>query len=483
MKVCLIIPSSAFLLDEKVFPSLGVLKVAAALEQANIPVDVLDLSGVADEVAALELSLRQSDADVYGITATMPQMPAAARIAQTIRRMRPEVRLILGGPHPTLVYSSARHEAKNGTSGRGTRMLRELQALVDVVVAGDGEKAIFDALGASPAPLIDAEQPKSTLFLTKADLNAAPLPARHLIDLKSYHYEIDGEPAVSLISNLGCPFGCAFCGGRRSPFLRKVRMRSTADVIAEIRHLYDTYGIKGFMFFDDELNVNKQFPELLQAIIALQEGLGVAFRLRGFLKSELLTEAHVALMYEAGFRQVPIGFESGSDRMLTNMHKGATVTENTRCVEILHAHGIEVKALMSLGHPGESPETVRETRDWLLSVSPDDFDLTVITPYPGTPYFDEATRNADGTYTYRAKSGDVLHMQDVDQLADVAFYKGMPGSYQAFVWTDAMSRSEMVAARDRTEADVRALLGIAYPMAASAVAHEHTMGQASMGLS
>ncbi len=477
MKVCLVIPNSPFLLDEKVFPSLGVLKVAAALEQARVDVTVLDLSGVADEVTATQAYLRQSDADVFGITATMPQLPAAMRVAQTIRHERPAARLILGGPHPTLVYSSAKQEAKNGTVGRGTRMWQELQAMADVVVAGDGEKAIFEALRTDAATVIDAEQPKSSLFLTKADLNEAPLPARHLLDLKSYHYAIDGEPAQSLIAQLGCPMSCSFCGGRSSPFLRRVRTRSTPEVIREMRHLFDTYGTKGFMFFDDELNVNKQFPELLMAMIQLQQELGVAFRLRGFLKSELLTEAQVALMFEAGFRQVPIGFESGSDRMLLNMRKGATVAENTRCVEILHAHGIQVKALMSLGHPGESPETVAATRDWLLAVQPDDFDLTVITPYPGTPYFDEATRSVDGTYTYRPKSGDALHMQDVDQLTDVAFYKGMPGSYQAFVWTDDLSRADMVASRDRVEAEVREGLGIAYPIAAAAVAHETTMGQ------
>lgn len=474
MKVCLIIPDSSFLLDERVFPSLGVLKVAAALEQAHIPVEVLDLSGVADAVGATEAHLRITDADVFGITATMPQMPSAARLARAIRRERPDARLILGGPHPTLVYSSARHEAEQGFFvGRGLRMWQELQVLVDVVVVGDGEKAIFEALAPEPRSVIDAEQPKSALFLTNADLSAAPLPARHLIDLESYHYAIDGEPACSILAQCGCPFSCGFCGGRSSPFLRKVRTRGTQDVIHEMRHLYDVYGMKGFMFFDDELNVNKQFPELLQAMIDLQHELGVAFRLRGFLKSELLTERQVALMYEAGFRQVPIGFESGSDRMLTNMRKGATVAQNTRCVQILHAHGIEVKALMSLGHPGESHETVEATRDWLLAVEPDDFDLTVITPYPGTPYFDEATRNADGTYTYRCKSGDVLHMQDVDQLTDVAFYKGMPGSYQAFVWTDFLSRDAIVAARDEVEADVRAQLGIAYPAPAH---HEQSMG-------
>ena len=46
MKICLITPPSPFLLDERVFMHIGILKVAASLEQANYEVDFLDLSGV-----------------------------------------------------------------------------------------------------------------------------------------------------------------------------------------------------------------------------------------------------------------------------------------------------------------------------------------------------------------------------------------------------------------------------------------------------
>ena len=110
-----------------------------------------------------------------------------------------------------------------------------------------------------------------------------------------------------------------------------------------------------------------------------------------------------------------IGFESGSERILTNIQKKATLADNTRCMEIAKRHGLKVKALMSLGHPGETEETIRETRDWLRSVKPDDFDTTVITTYPGTPYFDEAEETSQGiwTYTYQ-KTGDRLHSVEVN---------------------------------------------------------------------
>jgi hypothetical protein len=75
--VCLIIPPSLFLLDERVFMSLGILKVAAVLEQEGVGVELLDLSGVVNYEEALEAHVRQSQVECFGLTATTPQMPAA----------------------------------------------------------------------------------------------------------------------------------------------------------------------------------------------------------------------------------------------------------------------------------------------------------------------------------------------------------------------------------------------------------------------
>jgi radical SAM superfamily enzyme YgiQ (UPF0313 family) len=150
-------------------------------------------------------------------------------------------------------------------------------------------------------------------------------------------------------------------------------------------HLYHTYGVTGFMLYDDELNVNPKMVSLMKLITDAQTRLGVEFRLRGFIKAELFTDEQATAMYQAGFRWILVGFESGHPRMLDNIQKKATRDDNTRCMEISRRHGLKVKALMSLGHPGESEETIRATRDWLVDVRPDDFDATVITTYPGTP--------------------------------------------------------------------------------------------------
>ena len=259
-----------------------------------------------------------------------------------------------------------------------------------------------------------------------------------------------------------------------------MRIRPTLDIIDELRDIHRTYGTRGFMFYDDELNVNKKMVELMRGVSDLQAEVGADFRLRGFVKAELFTDEQAKAMYDAGFRWLLTGFESGSPRILQNINKKATRDDNTRCDHIARRHGLKVKALMSIGHPGESPDTIEETRDWLLSVKPDDFDVTIITTYPGSPYYDEATPQdgRPGQWTYRAANGDRLHAIELDYTTTADYYKGDPdGGYQAFVYTDVLSCEELVAHRDGVEREVRAALDIPFNQSAAAIRYEHSMGQ------
>ncbi len=480
-RICLIIPPSVFLLDERVFMTLGILKVAAVLEQAGVEVEMLDLSGVENYEEVVRAHVQSSAAMCYGLTATTPQMPAATKVYHVIRSIRPEVRIILGGPHITLVHAACKFEQKRGTVGRAAIAFRQLERMFDVLVTGDGEIAVFQALEDNPPKLVDGDDPKSELFLNNHQLTELPFPARHLIDVDSYQYTIDGVRAISLIAQLGCPFGCGFCGGRMSPFLRRIRMRTSENIVQEMVQLYETYGVTGFMLYDDELNVNPKIIELMDLITKTQEQLGVEFRLRGFIKAELFTDQQAEAMYRAGFRWLLVGFESGHERILTNIQKKASQADNTHCMEIAKRHQLKVKALMSVGHPGESEETVMTTRDWLLAVKPDDFDATVITTYPGTPYFDEAVKTKPGVWTYTyPRTGDRLHSIEVDYRTVAEYYKGVPGEYTSYTYGDSLTTDELVRLRDWLEADVRGTLGIPYNTAAPAIRYEHSMGQGDL---
>jgi radical SAM superfamily enzyme YgiQ (UPF0313 family) len=477
-QVCLIIPPSIFLLDERVFMTLGILKIAAVLEQSGVEVEMLDLSGVQNYEEVVRDYMESSSTTCFGLTATTPQMPAATKIYRVIREKNPLARIILGGPHVTLVHAAYKYEQKHRRIGRGTTAFRQLEEMFDVLVVGDGEIAIFEALRDHPKKLVDGDDPNSELFLNNQKLTELPFPARHLVDVESYRYTIDGVRALSLIAQLGCPFGCGFCGGRMSPFLRRVRMRTSENIVKEMVQMHETYGSRGFMLYDDELNVSPKIVELMNLIASTQQRLGVEFRLRGFIKAELFTDEQAEAMYRAGFRWILVGFESGHERILTNIQKKASLADNTRCMEIARRHNLKVKALMSLGHPGESEETIRATRDWLVQVRPDDFDASVITTYPGTPYFDEAVETAADvwSYTYN-KTGDRLHSLSVDYREVAEYYKGIPGEYTAYVYTDYLSSSGLVRLRDWLEADVRQTLGIPYNVGVPAVRYEHSMGQ------
>src|SRR5690242_3841771 len=135
---CLITPPSPFLLDARVFVSLGILRVAASLESAGHPVEHLDLSGIDNYEEAVRDHAARSPAKVFGLTATTPQMPATMRIVSAIRQTRPNVRVLLGGPHITLVNAARKRELQAGIEGRARRAFAVLCGAFDCLVAGDG---------------------------------------------------------------------------------------------------------------------------------------------------------------------------------------------------------------------------------------------------------------------------------------------------------------------------------------------------------
>lgn len=477
--ITLIIPPSPFLLDERVFPSLGILKIAAVLERANYIITMLDLSGISNYLDVMVDYLNISDINIFGITTTTPQLPFVVNIANVIKQIKPEAKIILGGPHVTATCVGCKIDNTRSGIGRSYIAMKDLINTFDVLVSGDGEEAIFHALEAPSKSMIDADIMRSPLFLTDEKLDSFPFPARHLIDMDSYHYYIDGERATNLIAQLGCPYNCGFCCLRESPSFRRIRTRSINHIIAELEHIYNKYGLKGFMFYDDELNVNPKMLEMMNAIRNLQVKLGVEFKLRGFIKAQLFTEEQAKAMYEAGFRWILVGFESGSPRILDNINKRSTLEENTRCFEIAKKYRLKVKALMSIGHPGESEETISDTHEWLLEMQPDDFDITIITCYPGSPYYDYAlpVENAPGHWVY-TYNDDRLFQIEVDYTKVSEYYKGNPdGGYISYVYTDYLNPEDLVYWRDHLERNIRHTLNIPFNPSKSAQLYEHSMGQ------
>lgn len=456
------------------FAPIGVLKVASALDAVGRLDGLLDLAGKSGQAESLLLGeVVRTGARSVGFTCTTPQLPSVVSLSRFVRSLG--LSSVLGGPHGTLVHSAWKREKKLGVQGRATRAWNQLLSEFDTVVAGDGEKAVVDASNGGMS-VIDADSPSSPYWMSEHDLDSAPFPPRHLLDIPSYKYEIDGHRSLSLIAQLGCPFNCGFCGGRESGMLRVARFRSADSVVNEVRHLFETYRVTGFMFYDDELNISQpSLLELMDKLERLQRSLNVEFRFRGFVKAQLFNSVQAHAMYRAGFRWLLVGFESGDTRILANINKKSTLAQNTACLVAARSAGLKVKALMSVGHPGETYESLNATARWISEQRPDDFDLTVITCYPGTPYYDRATKMENGDWVYSCANGDRLYQVDVDYTTTMDYYKGVPGvGYHSYVYTDKLSPTDIVKWRDRAEEEMRAQLGL---QSRSASRYDHSMGQ------
>lgn len=481
-RVALIVPGSLFLADARVFIHLGLLRIAAVLENAGYRVDVIDLSGIANPLDVLRDYTQHCDARVYCLTSTTPQMPETRKLCLALREYRPEARLVLGGPHCTAVSVARKKEAQKGLVGRGHLAFQRVAELVDVMVAGDGEEAIFLALSDHPPAHIDADDPAVSMFLTRERLSELPFPARHLAALETYHYAIEGRPATSIMFSQGCPFSCRYCSMRASPSFRRVRARTIDSVLAEIREIVERWGFRALQVYDDEIGlVQSQVLTDLRAIIALQEQMGCDLRLRGFVKAELLTPLQAQLMYEAGFREICVGIESGAPRILQNIKKQATVEDNYRCLALAKQNKLRVKCFTSIGHPGETAETIRQTQEFLIAAEVDDADVTVISPFPGVNYHDDAVphKSLPGVWTYTApETGDTLHSLAVDYVENAQYYKGDKNlGYVSHVFTDALSCEEIVQLRDWVEDSVRQRLNLPYYQTKAALLYDHSCGQ------
>lgn len=496
--VCLINTPSTFLADERVIPSLGLVKVAASLEGKGVPVDVLDLAGIANytEVAGRYMELYKNTR-IFGLTATSPQLPAAANIVEEIRSRNPEAKVMVGGSHVTMSHASFKNEVASiqlqrmenhlkplgedelDLTGRGAKHLGQLKEMFDVSVAGDGEKAVFKALEESCPKVIDADSIKSPLFLRSGELEKHPYPARHLYDLNSYKFFVDGVLAHAVIGQLGCPFGCEFCGGRDSHAFRVPRFREPSDIVEEIAYVYKTYRRRGIMFYDDELNIKEdKLMELLEGLIKFQETEKIEMRFRGFVKAELFNQKQADLMYRAGFRMILSGVESGSEEILMTINKHTTREINSNFVKYCHraGEGMGAKALISNGHPGDRKETLFDTLEWVVSdlvPNLDDVDITNMALYPGSKYFDKSKPHPtqNGVWVYEGRNGKLLFSEDVDFAKKANYYKGVPGEYESNVWTEYLSTHQLVYYRDFMEKVARQHLNLPPIQPVAAVAY------------
>ena len=167
---------------------------------------------------------------------------------------------------------------------------------------------------------------------------------------------------------------------------RGYRARSAENVVRELVYLA-SLGITTIDFEDDLFTGRKTRCLEICRMIG-EAGLKLDLKVRSHVRK--VDEGLLQAMKGIGVKAVVFGIESGSGTMLKAMNKKATVEDNYRAVSLTKQAGLMCYADLFLGYPGETPETIAETREFLLKARPTAVNFGVLMPYPCTTVYQQA---------------------------------------------------------------------------------------------
>jgi len=368
---------------QKCYPPLNLLYLARALLDEEFDAHVLDANALAldnREVAAHAAGIRP---DLIGLPLYTEIMGAVHRTATALQEAVPGARFVMGGAHAsalpreTLRGFSAVEFILRGQAEKGiVKLCRALQdgGPLDGIPgltwrAGDG------SIGENPP-----ERPER-------DLDSIGAPARELVadmyEQKRYYTILVRErPVDTLITSRGCPFACNFCYNQDHYY----RCHSPDRVIDEIVSIYER-GIRDIEICDDTFTFDRdRAMRIFDRLI--RERLPVSFRIKS--RVDVVDDAFVRRAKRAGVYMISYGMESGDDEMLRRMNKRTSVADNARACEITRRHGIAAHSGWILGYPGETPESIERTVNFIVKIKPTTAQVAQLRPYPQTVAYQEA---------------------------------------------------------------------------------------------
>ena len=365
---------------------LGLFSLAAFLRQQGYRVDAVDAEARGLGPEAVASYAREGRFDAVGISTTTPIFHRAVELARTIKQTIAHVPVIVGGPH---------------VSALPFESLTVCEAF-DYAIPHEGEVTLSETLA-----MIEAEgDPKSVQGLVYRrdgrvvanpsrpyveDLDTLPFPAYDLIpDLAMYRpapFNYRKRPVVNVMTSRGCPNECTFCA--KATFGRRVRMRSAESVVDEIEMLIKRYGVREIAFVDDTFTLRR---ERIYEVFEQAGRRGLRFPWSCKTRIDTVDESLLRYMKAQGCWYVALGVESGDERILTEIRKNIRLQDVERVVDLSHRAGLVTKGYFMIGHPGESPATIRATSRLARRLKLDQVAVSLNTPMPGTYQFEHADK-------------------------------------------------------------------------------------------
>lgn len=373
-------------------PALGVNYLASILRNRGHSVIVLDsfyeylrtnFTSPIDVVkGTISILKREKDIECVGISITSPTRNYALDIARQIKAYDPEIKVIGGGPHVTILQEM---------------FLEKFSQFFDFLVIGEGDKTLPELINALDNKTslteiagiiytddkgeIKKSNPRS--ILSEDELNN--FDTVPFTDYKQYQKFLpDGIiPAVPLVTTRGCPYHCAFCYSPR--LWGKYRKQSPERVLAEIEHLVEEYKVGYIRFQDDTFAFDKnRCLKILEGITVKKWNTKLYMHTRFDCIDEDIVEAYVM----AGGKDIYFGLESGSQKLRMAMDKNHIANE--KIMEICRTvknYGINLGLWLIFGYPGETDEDIQMTYELTSKIEPDEVKCNPAHVHPYTPLF------------------------------------------------------------------------------------------------
>jgi radical SAM superfamily enzyme YgiQ (UPF0313 family) len=324
-------------------------------------------------------NLLDLEPDALGFTTLGCNLICTYKVALYVRTQRPDLPIILGGPHATILHKD---------------ILREFDVF-DLIVRQEAEgnlPSLLKILGTVDTPervKAFAEVPGLTFRKGRELVSTPPAPLIDDLDLLPWpayqHYPIEelGLKSMRVEAGRGCPFSCTFCS-TASFFGRRYRLKSASRLVDELDFLNRCYGIADFSLTHDLFTVNKgKVREFCRAVA------GRGYTWSCSARMDCVDNALLSDMRDSGCRSIYYGVETGSRRMqkISDKHLDLDLVE-----PVLDATGdLRMKAVVSLitGFPEETKEDQAATMNLLGNCTKRsqeliDLQLHLLTPEPGT---------------------------------------------------------------------------------------------------
>jgi radical SAM superfamily enzyme YgiQ (UPF0313 family) len=407
-------PSDAPWFHGKRLPPLGLMYVAASLEQAGHEVQMLDnylMQQSIEEVQQLVLKLQPA---IVGITCGSATYKKCIETAKAIKQVTPQCRIIVGGWHASYMPENLLETPE-----------------IDYAVMGEGEQAIVDLASflinenytdASTVAGVASRGPDSIIKNTPKFMNMdeLPFPARHLLPLEKYDRNIEflkAKPADIMSISRGCTFSCGFCETTKL-WGNINRQFSPQRVMNEVNDLVTKYGTRGIYFINDNFTMRKnQTAELCDLMIKSKLDLEWVCDTR----VDLVNQDILNKMASAGCKTIWFGIESGSQKVLNHINRHMTLEQIEEAFKMCRKADIKVACSFMLGMPSETKEDLQASYRFADKLNADWCQFNVFIAYPDSPLWREMlntgkyTQLDDFLYSYKTDEFDYNELMRIQK--------------------------------------------------------------------